>query len=176
MTDDFDQTPEWAEKVAPTRLTDRHKYIATLLALGYSHKRIAEIVEMSYVRINVLANTAIMRSEVAEQRKRLSSDLSTARAVPSLAREGIEIAAKIMRDEAENSGLRARIALKMVEHEIGQPTKKIEHSGSLVKDMIQLLRGEMKEEAETIEVESHEVLEQLPEPEKALDEWIKKQD
>lgn len=176
MTDDFDQTPEWAEKAAPTRLSDRHKYIATLLALGYSHKRISEIVEMSPNRVSTLANTAIMRAEVADQRKILAADLSTARAVPSLAREGMNIAAKIMRDESENSGLRARIALKMVEHEIGQPTKKIEHSGSLVKDMIQLLRGELQEESEAIEVESHEVQEQLPAPEKALDEWIKKQD
>lgn len=154
---------DWFEDVQPKELNDAHKKIARLLSQGWKQVDIAEKLGMSINRVNILANSPIVRVEVERlhelEFERMTSDVSLERLTP----KAVKIIDEVLSNDQERSQTKVDTAFRLLDRVWGKPKQQVEHSNSLVKDLITLL--DKAKDAPEMSIEYQ------PEPNE-LDKWV----
>ena len=131
---------DWANDVAPEKLSHKHKIIAMYLAIGKKHIDIAEVIGITQGRISILANSDIMKAEVKKLQKETyqkmegMSDKLSVLVAPS-----IDILQDALFDPNTGTKLKVDIAEKILDRKLGRAKQQVEGTGNTIRDVIELL-------------------------------------
>jgi len=136
------------------KLSDKHKFIAILIAQGYSQRSIAREMNYTESRISLIVNSPIFQEEVQKHRELMFDELTLDSNFKRIAPVAARVAEDIMLDGGARQSLKADIAFKFLDRALGKPKQQIEHTGSVLREMLEILQKE--ENKKTIDVTPEE--------------------
>lgn len=147
----------WGDWFGPQRLNHRSLLVCYLAAQGHKAKEIARMAGMSANRISVLINSEICQIQVQLIREVEFGGLGTEQQVDQLAPQAARIAQDIMTSETTSPKEKWQVARDILDRKLGKAKQRIEHSGSLVADLYQVMSEHIQQAVPpTIEVTSVE--------------------
>jgi len=133
---------DWANAVAPQRLSDRHLTLVSLLALGCLQKEICEKLGMVPAHVSRLANSDIIRAEVHKLREAsYNKNDVTNRKFSVLEPAAVDVYAEILHDRNQLAKLRMAAADRILDRTQGKPKQMIEATGNTIRDLIELIEA-----------------------------------
>ena len=160
---------EYAEKMAPKKLSPRHRMVCLYAAMGWNQKKIALEFEYTQSRICILMSSQIFREEITRLREEQFGSKSTRERIGMISNEAMDVVETIMRDEAVKASTRADIAFKLIEQNVGKAKIAVEVHNSTFKDMLELLKEARRTHNPVVEpkfVESEQI------QKTGIDSWL----
>ncbi|HUR99859.1 MAG TPA: hypothetical protein VMZ26_17480 [Pyrinomonadaceae bacterium] len=118
----------------PRKLSHKHKYLIQLFALGFKMKEIVAKTGYSQPWLSELSKHPDFVREIDKVRKETFGE-----SLENYLRAGVSDAAKVVvetiRDEQAKRELRVDAAFRLMDRTHGKPAQKVEHTGSLLKDL-----------------------------------------
>lgn len=159
---------DWPAELGPKKLTHRHMFVAHLAALGLSNAEICRRTGMTAAWMSIITRTQLMKDEIKRVREDLFAGSTEQRFKLMLpnAMQAIETALKP--NNGTKQSLQVDTAFKLCDRAFGKPQQKIEHTGSAIKDLFELM-DDLRSKSKTIEakaqpIEDAQVIEPAPAP------------
>jgi len=125
-------TSDWVE---PAELNHRHDEIICLMLQGWTKKRIAAHMEMSYDYIVDITNSDLFQREYAEERRIRNLPIDRKR-LESLFEDAISTVERVMLNPEERGTTRLDAAKFVVEQAIGKAKQDVDVKGTVLLDVI----------------------------------------
>lgn len=133
-----DGTINWADTLAPERISYRHEFVIHLGALGMTVQEIADRSGYSYNRTSQLLGSTIGRQMIREQRAKLMQENIEQR-LRLMAPKALAVVDEIIANPAVKPQVRLRGALDVIAHAAGRPQQRIEHTSGNLRQLFELL-------------------------------------
>lgn len=152
----------WGDWLGPKKLSHRHMLIAHLAAVGYRAREIAQATNITEGRLSILLNSEAMKVQIQLIREVEMQGTGVPQALAQLSSQAVRVYQDLIFNPGTREALRFKVAQDILDRKEGKPTQKVEHSGSLFKDLLQAINARATIEAQGQVVQEVKEEDQLP--------------
>lgn len=135
----------------PKKLSTRHKYMAHLAALGLKRSEIAARCGVTPQVVTYLFGSTLFLEYVDKLRKELFSS-SPEQALRLMIPKALNAIDDVLSDPDGKDALKVDTAFRLFDRTHGKPNQKIEHGGSVIKDLFEQLNA-LQDKGTVIDIE-----------------------
>jgi len=130
----------WDDWFGPKKMSHRHMLLCHLSALGYPAKDIATATGMDEGTVYRLLRVPAFKVQIKIVREVEMQGMGVPQKIDQLSSQAMRVYEEILFSPATKMSLKQKTAQDVLDRKVGKPNQKIEHTGSLLKELYATLK------------------------------------